>query len=136
MKTILTISAVITAAVILTGCAATKSVVTEFDKDGKITKTTETSESVVSTLTKSTKDKTVIIWESGWAAYISASTATQEDPTPTMKLFAGKTDKGLISLHKDQKSLDKVPEIIYATKYDLEVSSNGVKTGSNSAPAK
>lgn len=135
MKTILTIAAV-TASIIMTGCAATKSTVTEFDKDGKITKTTETSESVVSTLTKSTKDKTVIIWESGWAAYLSASTATQEDPTPTMKLFAGKTDKGIISLHKDQKSLDKVPEIIYATKYDLEVSSTGVKTGGNSTPAK
>lgn len=111
---------------LLSGCTATRSTVTEFDKDGKAVKTTVTSESVVSTLTKSTKDKTVIAWESGWAAYISASTATQEDPTPAVKMFVGKTDKGIISAHKDQKSFDKIPEVIKATKYDLKVTSSGV----------
>ncbi len=113
------------AMVVLSGCTATKSTVTEFDKDGKVVKTTVTSESVVSTLTKSTKDKTVIAWESGWAAYISASTATQEDPTPTVKMFAGKTDKGIISAHKDQ-NWEKLPDVIMATKYELNVSAAGV----------
>lgn len=119
--------------VIVCGCTATQSTVTEYDKDGKVVKTTVTSESVVSTLTKSTKDKTVIAWESGWAAYISASTATQEDPTPTVKLFAGKTDKGIISAHKDQRSWEKLAEVIRATKYDLEVSATGVKSGNSAA---
>lgn len=130
MKYIL--SAVV-ALVVLTGCTATKSTVTEFDKDGKVVKVTETTESVVSTLTKSTANKTVIAWESGWAAYISASAATQEDPTPTVKLFAGKTDKGIISAHKDQKDWSNIAEVIKATKYDLEVSANGVKSGNSAA---
>lgn len=125
MKNISQMIVIAVAMVLMTGCTATKSTVTEYDKDGKVVKTTVTSESVVSTLTKSTKDKTVIAWESGWAAYISASTATQEDPTPTVKMFAGKTDKGIISAQKDQ-NWDKLPEVIRATKYELNVSAAGV----------
>jgi hypothetical protein len=118
----------------LCGCTATKTVVTELDPaTGKALKITETAESVVSTLTKSTANKTVIAWESGWAAYISASAATQEDPTPTVKLFAGKTDKGIISAHKDQKEWTNLAEVIKATKYDLEVSATGVKSGNSAA---
>jgi hypothetical protein len=127
------ILAAVAALVVLTGCTATQSTVTEYDKDGKVVKTTVTSESVISTLTKSTKDKTVIAWESGWAAYISASAATQEDPTPTVKLFAGKTDKGIISAHKDQKEWSNIAGVIKSTKYDLEVSATGVKSGNSAA---
>jgi hypothetical protein len=118
------ILAAVAALVVLTGCTATKSVITEYDKDGKAVKVTESSESVVTTLTKSTKDKTVIAWESGWAAYLSASAATQEDPTPTVKLFAGKTDKGLISALKDQ-NWERLPDVIRATKYELKVGTSG-----------
>ena len=127
MKTIFCIAAV-AVLVMLTGCTATKTVITDLDKDGKVTRVTETSESVVSTLTKSTANKTVIAWESGWAAYISASMATTEDPTPSIKMFAGKTDKGIISAHKDQKSWDKLAEVIKATKYELELSTDGMKS--------
>ena len=116
------------AALVFTGCTATQSTITEFDKDGKVVKTTVTSESVVSTLTKSTANKTVIAWESGWAAYISASMATTEDPTPSVKMFAGKTDKGIISAHKEQQSWDKLAEVIKATKYELELSADGMKS--------
>jgi hypothetical protein len=118
------------AALVFTGCTATQATITEFDKDGKVVKTTVTSESVVSTLTKSTKDKTVIAWESGWAAYISASMATTEDPTPSVKMFAGKTDKGLISAHKEQKNWSNIAEVIKATKYDLTVSPTGINSSS------
>lgn len=128
MRTIICIAAFV-ALVCLAGCTATKSVITEFDPTtGKTVKVTETAESVVSTLTQSTKDKTIIAWESGWAAYISASMATTEDPTPSVKMFAGKTDKGIISAHKDQKSWDKLAEVIKATKYELELSTDGMKS--------
>lgn len=121
-------------AAILCGCTATKTVISELDPaTGKTVKVTETTESVVSTLTKSTANKTVIAWESGWAAYISASMATTEDPTPAVKLFAGKTDKGIISAHKDQKEWSNLAEVIKATKYDLEVSATGVKSGNSAA---
>ena len=78
-----TVYAVITAA-LLTGCASTT--ITEFDAAGKITKKTETSQSVIGTLTSSTQNKTVIMWEDGWTAYISGSTGTTEDPTPHGKI--------------------------------------------------
>ena len=126
MKTIIYLAAV---AVLLTGCTATKTIVTELDPaTGKTVKVTETAESVVTTLTKSTANKTVIAWESGWAAYISASMATTEDPTPSVKMFAGKTDKGIISAHKDQQGWDKIPDVIRATKYELELTADGMKS--------
>lgn len=126
MKTIFYLAAV---AVLLTGCTATKTIVTELDPaTGKAVKVTETAESVVSTLTKSTANKTVIAWESGWAAYISASMATTEDPTPSVKMFAGKTDKGIISAHKEQQNWEKLAEVIKATKYELELSTDGMKS--------
>ena len=128
MRAIICIAA-LAALVALTGCTATKSTITEIDPTtGKTVKVTETTESVVSTLTKSTANKTVIAWESGWAAYISASMATTEDPTPSVKMFAGKTDKGIISAHKEQKSWDKLAEVIKATKYELELSKDGMKS--------
>ena len=115
--------------ILCAGCLApTQTTVKEYDADGKITKETITSESVVSSLTESTKDKTIILWESGWAAYLSASTATMENPTPTVKMFAGKTDRGLISAIKGQK-FDGMAEVINATKYDLSVSADGIASG-------
>lgn len=119
------------AAVLLTGClTGTTSVVTEYDTaTGKITKVTETGESVVKSITQSTKDKTCIAWESGWSAYISASTATTEDPTPTVKMGAGKVDKGAISLHTEHKEIQTVlPQIIQATRESLTVSPDGVQS--------
>ncbi len=112
-------------AAMLFGCASTKSVITEYDSAGNITKTTETSKSVVSEITESTKGKTVIAWESGWAAYLAASTATQQDPTPTVKMFAGKTDKGIISAMPEQKNWDGIASAIRATKYEIKIGKDG-----------
>ncbi len=110
----------------LTGCfSATQSTVTEFDLEGRVIKQTVTGESVIKTLTESTKNKTVIMWESGWMAYISLSTATIEDPTPTAKMFAGKADKGLISAMPGQKNWDGIAKAILATKQDLTVTGDG-----------
>ena len=128
MKIIFCIAA-FAALVMLAGCASTKTTITELDPaTGKAVKVTETTESVVTTLTKSTANKTVIAWESGWAAYISASMATAEDPTPAVKMFAGKTDKGIISAHKEQQNWDKIADVIKATKYELELSTEGMKS--------
>lgn len=119
------------ASILLTGCfTGTTSTVTEYDTaTGKIAKITETGESVVKSITQATKDKTCIAWESGWAAYISASTATTEDPTPTVKMGVGKVDKGAISLHPEHKDIQTVlPAIIQATRDNLTVSVDGVQT--------
>jgi len=119
----------------VTGCQATKSVVTEYDSEGRVIKVTETGESVVKNITDSTKNKTVICWESGWAAYISGSTATQEDPTPTIKMFAGKTDKGAISALPTQQDWNGIANVINATKYELSVSTTGISSKSSGAIA-
>ena len=76
----------------------------------------------------STANKTVIAWESGWAAYISGSTATNDDPTPHVKMFAGKTDKGVVSALPNQANWDGIAAAIKATKYELSVSPGGVSS--------
>jgi hypothetical protein len=113
-------------ALAVAGCTSTQSIVKEYDAEGRIVKVTETSESVVTSLTKSTQNKTVIAWESGWTAYLSCSGATTEDPTPTFKMGAGKVDSGLISALPDTK-WEGLPEVIAATRQDLVVNAEGIK---------
>lgn len=124
---------------LLTGCAATRSTITEYDATGNILKKTETSESIIATVTKSTQGKTVVMWEDGWAGYISISSGTTEDPTPHGKIFAGKVNKGAISILPNQSGLPGIAKIIQATKSDVSVSltdgvsatSSEVQTGGN-----
>ena len=119
---------------LLTGClSATRATVTEYDAEGRIQRVTETTESIVTSLTKSTANKTVVAWESGWAAYISAATATFDEPTPTVRLFAGKTDKGLVSALPEQENWDGIARAIAATKYELTITSDGLSNGSSNA---
>jgi hypothetical protein len=116
---------------VLTGCfSPTSTTVTEYNADGKVMKVTATTESVIKSVTGSTKDKSIVVWESGWLAYLSASTATTDDPTPTFKMGAGKVDKGAISLHKDHKDLN-IADVIKATRSDLEVTTTGVSEKKN-----
>jgi len=110
------------------GCTSTRSVTITYDKDGNIVSRTETSDSIVKSITDSTKGKTVVAWESGWAAYLSASTATEEDPSPHVKMFAGKTDKGVISALPNQQGWDGITSAILATHYGLEVTATGIKS--------
>jgi hypothetical protein len=120
------------AVVCLTGCSTTSSTIYEFDAKGKVIKKTVTKEKgAIDKLVESTKKKSVIAWSDGWIAYISVSTATTEDPTPTGKISAGKVAKGYISLLPNQENLDKVAEIIKATRTSLSVSSSGISSGSD-----
>ena len=126
------------AAVMLLGAGCfspSNTVVTEFDSAGNITRRTETHESVLKSLTESTKNKTVIAWESGWMAYISLAMATADDQTPHAKMFAGKADKGVFSIQKDQKNWDGIAKAILATKQDINVSSSGISSTSSTSAA-
>ena len=127
---------------VFTGCASTQSTITEYDASGNILKKTETSESVISSVTKSTQNKSVIIWEDGWAGYISVSSGTMDDPTPHGRIFAGKINKGAVSILPDQKNVVGIAKIIQATKSDLSVGLDGatsesseIQTGGNKPPA-
>ena len=105
-----------------TGCASTSSTILEYDASGNVVKRTETSESVIKTVTDSTKNKSVVVWEDGWAAYISVSSGTTEDPTPHGKIFAGKVNKGAISMLPNQSGLTGISTIIQSTKSDVSAS--------------
>ena len=134
-KLIAIFAAAVAVAFIAAGCASTHSVVTEFDAAGNVIRTTETSESVIKTVTDSTQNKSVLIWEDGWAAYISASSGTVEDPTPHGKMFIGKTNKGALSLLPNQQGLRGVARIIQATKSDISASlTDGVTATSSEIP--
>ena len=116
---------------VLTGCAATRSTITEYDATGNILKKTESSESIIATVTKSTQNKTVVMWEDGWAGYISISSGTTEDPTPHGKIFAGKVNKGAVSILPNQQNLLGIAKIIQATKSDLSVGLDGATSESS-----
>ena len=120
---------------LLTGCAATRSTITEYDASGNILRKTETSESVISSVTKSTQNKSVIIWEDGWAGYISVSSGTLDDPTPHGRIFAGKINKGAVSLLPNQSGLPGIAKIIQATKSDLSVGLDGATAESSEITA-
>lgn len=136
MRKLLLSFAALTAAVLLPGCTATRSVITEYDSDGKVVKTTESSESVIHTVTKSTQNKTVVVWEDGWAAYISVSSGTTDDPTPHGKIFAGKVNKGAVSILPNQTGLPGIARIIQATKSDFRASLEGVDSTSSEIQTK
>jgi hypothetical protein len=112
--------------VIFTGCSSTK--IWTFDKDGKAVKYEEVNTDIAGSIVQSTKDKTVIMWESGWCAYFTASPGTMEDPTPTLKGFGGKLDKGYMGIHKDHQNLnfDGIAKAIAATSKSLTVTGAGI----------
>ena len=130
-KKLFTLILPVLAMFVFTGCASTQSTITEYDASGNILKKTETSESVISSVVKSTKNKSVVIWEDGWAGYISISSGTTEDPTPHGKIFAGKVNKGAVSILPDQKNVAGIAKIIQATKSDLSVSFDGAASESS-----
>ena len=111
----------------LPGCfSPTSSTITEYDADGRITRQTVTSESIVKTVTDSTKDKSVVMWDNSWLAYMAVTTSTAEDPTPTMKMGVGRADKGAATIHKDH-DLTLLPAIVEAIRAgEISVSSSGI----------
>jgi hypothetical protein len=122
MKTLLNVVLVLSVICIFAGCTSTK--ITTYDKDGNITKIEEATSDIVQKITESTKDKTLVVWESGWLGYFSVSPGTQDDPTPHGKVFCGKIDKGYISIHKDAKNIDwnGIANAISATSKSLNMS--------------
>lgn len=128
--------AVTVIAALFAGCTSTRSTVTEYDVAGNIVKTTVSSESVISSVVDSTKNKTVVMWEDGWAAYVSVSSGTTEDPTPHGKIFAGKVNKGAISMLPGQQGLPGIARIVQATKSDLSADLGGVSSSSSEIQTK
>ena len=116
----------------LTGCfSPTRSIITEYDESGRILRRTETSESVVRTVVESTKDKSILVWDNSFLAYLAVTTSTVEDPTPTMRMGVGRADKGAATIHKDH-DLALLPEIITSARTG-EIGVTGSGVGAKSA---
>ncbi len=129
------IAAAAVAVATLTGCTGTGTTITEYDSEGRVVKVTQTSESVVSSVVASTKDKIVAVYDNSFLAYVSASTATTEDPTPHVKFGIGQADKGMLTMPKecDQQYASKIIEAMRAG--EIGVSASGVSYGGKTAEA-
>lgn len=127
MRTIFT-AVVFILLVFFVGCS-TMSTITTFDDKGNIIKVEKIEKGAIDKLMESVKDKTLVIWKSGWAGYVSASPATTQDPTPTLKIFAGKMDEGYISVHKEALNInwDGIAKVISATSKSLSLSATGIE---------
>lgn len=112
---------------IMAGCS-TPSTITTYDKDGKIVTVENADRDAVDKITASTKDKTIIVWRSGWLFFLRTSMATLQNPTPTGEISGGKVDEGYMSVHKDHKDVnwDGVAKVIAATNKNLSVTTSGI----------
>ena len=136
IKSLLLLSGVVLT-MLCAGCALGSAIatVTEYDSEGKIIRKTESKQPVSQILTESTKNKTVILWESGWTAGISCAVASSEDPTPHIRIYAGKADKGMISALPQQENWDGIAKTVLMTKQDLNVSLTGISGTSSGSVA-
>ncbi len=111
------------------GTLTNTSTITELDASGRAIRTTVTNEAVASKLMESTKDKTVVLWDNSFLAYVSASTATVDDPTPTVRMGLGRADKGLMTIHKGH-NLKYAPDIIKSIRAGtISLTLTGITTG-------
>jgi len=121
----------------LAGCT-TATTVTEYTPDGKVVKTTVAERDIVEKITESTKDKMVLAWSNGWAAYLKAEVTevTSGTVTPTGEIFAGKLNKGYLSIPKGFKASGiDIPAIIAGTHENLSVGFTGASSASDTASA-
>ena len=135
MRKLTFLAASAAALLLIPGCfSPTSSTITEYDSDGRITRQTVTSESVVKTVVESTKDKSVVVWDNSWLAYLAVTTSTAEDPTPTMRMGVGRADKGAATIHKDHE-LTLLPAIVEAIRAgEISISGSGIGAKSAQTP--
>ncbi len=103
----------------------------EIDRDtGKVIKRTVTKESMPKAIVTSTQDKTVLLYRRGITVGLIATVFSEDNPVPVLKLVYNKDDEGYIGIHKDQRNLDGVAEIIKASMVSegTSVNKDGVVT--------
>lgn len=137
MKNEIKLAGPMIAAFLLSGCMIGGGIteIKELDKDGKVVKETVQKKPFVGYITDSTKDKTLIIWTSGWVAEVSAAFMNTEDPTPHVKIYAGKLDRGIISAKPDTKDWEGIAKAVVATKQDFNISMTGISGTSSESKA-
>ncbi|OGV32835.1 MAG: hypothetical protein A2020_07960 [Lentisphaerae bacterium GWF2_45_14] len=136
MKITYTLAAIVLIALFVQGCSST-STITEFDAQGKITKVTDTKESVVEQVIASTKEKTVFIFDKGWWFGAEASIFSPESPVPITRILAKKNNRGVLSIRQDQRGMAEIRDIVKAAleTESLAVTASGVTSSGTSEPA-
>lgn len=117
----------------LTGTTKTSTTITEFDTNGKVTKTTVTNastESIVSSVMEATKEKSLVVWDNSFKAYLSVSWGDTSTPTPNVNMGIGKNDKGYFSLHKNHGAEYGERMIQAARAQEITISNTGIETSS------
>ena len=111
----------------LIGCFSdSKERICEFDAAGTLIREEIRSESPVKSILASVGDKTIILWDNSWIAFVSASSFSLEDPAPVFKMGIGHADKGYISL-LPQHDFSSVPETVRTVRAGaLTVSASGL----------
>jgi hypothetical protein len=135
-KQILIVLAFALLAVVMVGCVGTTTI-TEFDKDGKITKKTESTEPPIMTIEKSLKNKMVVMWGDGLRMSGSVSPGSTENPTPHVEGKFANGNGGGATIPKDMKpdAIEAVAKVIQATKSSAKmgISSDGVSISGKQA---
>jgi len=123
---ILALPCLLLALVLSSGCGTTSKIYT-FDKDNKPVLMEDINADIIGSIVQSTKNKSLVVWHTGWAFGLTASPGTLEDPTPNVKIICGKFNDGYIALLKDNATFDweKLAKCISATNSNLAVSATG-----------
>lgn len=114
----------------VSGCfSPSENIVREFDAGGKVIKESVTRESIVKNVVESTKTKFVVLWDNSFLAFLQATAATVETPTPALKLGVGKADRGMITAPQGSSPavLAKIVEALRSGEW--KVSSSGISAG-------
>ncbi len=121
----------------LAGCSTTK--ISDIDPTtGKVSRITETNESIAKTITESTKNKTCLVYTTGWVAKIKAVFASTEDPLPTFDLEGGNADHAILTVPQGltREQLDGLANVVTALRANnVSMGATGISssTGKGSA---
>ena len=118
------------------GCAATTSTVSEYDAAGKLVRVTESSQSVVSSVVASTKDKLVLVNDQSMAVGIRALPpgSSTDAPSGTLELLFGRNDRILLTVPPamSPKVVAAMASVIQASRAgEISVSAAGVSTSTD-----
>ena len=97
---------------ILGGCSSRK--IVEYE-NGEVVRVTETEDTVVGTITNSTKSKSVFNWTTLFGFDLELIVLPVREMSPRVHLRLGKITNGTMSILSGQGNLNEIPSIINAT---------------------
>ncbi|MDD4817128.1 MAG: hypothetical protein PHI85_04065 [Victivallaceae bacterium] len=116
------------------GCAATTSTISKYDAEGRLTRVSETSQSVVSSVVASTKDKLVLVNDQSMAIGLRALPpgSSTDAPSGTLELLFGRNDRVLLTVPPAMPAatVKAMASVIQASRAgEVNVSATGITAG-------